>query len=154
MTTGFNELLRKTPMGFSQISAQDAAAHMDQFEVIDVRGPGEYAGGHIPGAKLAPLDQLAFLVNTLPKDKPLLMVCRSGQRSSVASQLLVNAGFDQVINLEGGMMGWAGQGHAVEVEGGEAARPAVGGMPRGAWAMAAVGMVVALAAVLGGNTLF
>jgi len=85
--------------------------------VIDVREPDEYVGplGHIPGATLIPLGQLGQRVGELPRDRPLVMVCRSGARSAQATAILQRAGFPQVANLNGGMLRWRGEGHAVEM---------------------------------------
>jgi rhodanese-related sulfurtransferase len=54
---------------------------------------------------LIPLDQLALRLDELPKDREIVVVCRSGNRSGVATALLERAGFD-AINLEGGMIAW------------------------------------------------
>ena len=85
-------------------------------EVIDVREPDEYIGplGHIRGAKLIPLGQLSQRTNELSRDRPLVMVCRSGARSGRATLLLQQAGFKQVANLNGGMLRWRAEGHAVD----------------------------------------
>lgn len=81
--------------------------HKDAF-VLDVREPAEFKGGHILNAKLMPLGKLAAQINELEKyrDQPLLVVCRSGNRSGSACALLSKQGFSQVYNLRGGMMDW------------------------------------------------
>ena len=73
--------------------------------VIDVREPDEYQAGHIAGAKLIPLGQLARKMFELPKDRDIVCVCASGSRSNVATQQLLRAGYP-AINLLGGMGGW------------------------------------------------
>ena len=85
-------------------------------QVVDVREPDEYVGplGHIRGAKLIPLGTLLARIEELPRDRPLVMVCRSGARSAQATQLLQRSGFANVANLNGGMLRWRGEGHAVE----------------------------------------
>lgn len=85
-------------------------------QVVDVREPGEWtdALGHIPGAVLMPLGQLADRLTELDRNRPLVAVCRSGSRSAQACQRLSGAGFTQVANLAGGMLRWRGQGHAVD----------------------------------------
>jgi sulfur dioxygenase len=87
------------------------------IEIVDVREPDEYVGplGHIRGAKLIPLGTLASRLDELPRDRPLVMVCRSGARSAQATLLLQKSGFDRVANLNGGMLRWRGEGHAVEM---------------------------------------
>lgn len=78
--------------------------------VIDVRTPGEYAElGHIPGAWLLPVDLMASAPAILPDDRAeVLVYCEHGVRSRAASELLVAAGIDRVLNLAGGLAGWRG----------------------------------------------
>ena len=78
-----------------------------EFEVIDVREVNEVAQGKIPGAIHIPLGLLEFRMNELDKNKTYVMVCRSGGRSSRATQFLEYYGYD-VINMQGGMMAWQG----------------------------------------------
>lgn len=74
--------------------------------IIDVREPHEYSGelGHLPGAELVPLAMLAATASAWDRDEPLLMVCRSGARSSRAADLLVGMGFTRIHNMVGGML--------------------------------------------------
>ncbi len=81
--------------------------------VLDVRQPSEFASGHIPGAVLIPLDQLAARMSELPKDREILCVCRSGARSGSATRTLQSAGY-QAVNLSGGMIAWQGAGFPVK----------------------------------------
>jgi glyoxylase-like metal-dependent hydrolase (beta-lactamase superfamily II)/rhodanese-related sulfurtransferase len=85
-------------------------------QVVDVRTPGEYHGplGHIRGAMLLPMDELASRIGELDPAGPVVTVCRSGTRSAQAATLLGKAGFGQVANLAGGMLRWRARGHAVE----------------------------------------
>jgi rhodanese-related sulfurtransferase len=103
---------------FADLSPADVAARLEGMGeepvILDVRTPGEFVGrdGHIEGALLVPLDQLE---ETLPKLRPLadrevIVVCHSGNRSSVASRMLCGAGFTQVANLDGGMSRWRRSG--------------------------------------------
>lgn len=73
---------------------------------FDVREPDEFTGelGHLPGARLVPLGALSASAEDWKKGDPLLIVCRSGARSARAAELLVQAGFESVLNLEGGML--------------------------------------------------
>lgn len=86
----------------------------DEVTLIDVREPYEYDGGHVPGALSMPLGQVAALAAELPKDQPLYVICRSGNRSLQASEALVEAGFQDVRNVDGGMIAWQAAGYAVE----------------------------------------
>jgi rhodanese-related sulfurtransferase len=74
--------------------------------VIDVREPHEFVGelGHLPGALLVPIGTLPASAREWRKDEPVLMVCRSGARSARAAEILVEEGFESVLNLEGGMI--------------------------------------------------
>jgi len=82
--------------------------------VLDVREDTEYAGGHIPGAVLLPLGQIPNRLNDIPKDKTVIAVCRSGHRSSQATQLLRQQGFDNIHNMLGGMNAWSQAGFEIQ----------------------------------------
>jgi rhodanese-related sulfurtransferase len=71
--------------------------------ILDVRTPGEYAGGHIKGSKNIPLQSLQQHMKNLPKDKTIITCCASGMRSGSAKSILQNNGFKEVYN--GG--GWS-----------------------------------------------
>ncbi len=90
------------------ITPQDVQARRAQGEdvvVLDVRQPEEYRHGHVAESTLIPLDQLALRLDELPKDRPVVAVCRSGNRSNVATGILKRAGFD-ALNVKGGMLAW------------------------------------------------
>lgn len=76
--------------------------------ILDVREPSEFAEGHLLNAKLIPLKKLAERVGELEKyrNKPILVVCRSGQRAGTGTSFLSKAGFTQAFNLSGGIMAW------------------------------------------------
>ena len=108
--------LTYTFAGVTEIHPQTLEEIALPVEIVDVREPDEFVGplGHIRGAKLIPLGQLAARVSELPRDRPLVMVCRSGARSGQATLFLQRAGFPRVANLSGGMLRWRGDGHAVD----------------------------------------
>lgn len=85
--------------------------HRDAVLILDVREPHEFDGplGHIAGARLLPLGQLAERAGELPRDRPIVTVCRSGSRSAQAVTVLQRAGFTRVANLAGGMLRWRAQ---------------------------------------------
>ncbi|MCB0115564.1 MAG: rhodanese-like domain-containing protein [Caldilineaceae bacterium] len=85
----------------------------DDVLVLDVREDWEYAAGHIPGTTLIPLGQLQSRLSELPTDKTIVAVCRSGNRSGQATDLLKKSGF-AVHNMTGGMNAWQQAGLAVE----------------------------------------
>ena len=82
--------------------------------LIDVREQWEYDAGHIPNVKLIPLGELPQRINEIPKDKFVVMTCRSGNRSNQATQFLRKRGFDNVHNMKGGILAWEKAGLPVE----------------------------------------
>jgi sulfur dioxygenase len=78
--------------------------------------PEEFAHGlgHIEGALLVPLGQLEARLAELPRDRPIVTVCRSGARSARAAAMLGKAGFAEVANLRGGMLRWRAEGHPAQ----------------------------------------
>lgn len=74
----------------------------DPVTVLDVREIHEYRAGHIEGAKLIPLDTLAHRTHELKRDDEILVICRSGNRSTEAAQILEQRGFYNVWSVEGG----------------------------------------------------
>ena len=89
-----------------------AAAHADGAAVVDVREPFEYVEGHVPGARLVPLAQLPTVVGDLPRNRPVYVICASGNRSLAAAQFLARAGID-ARSVSGGTGGWARSGRPV-----------------------------------------
>ncbi len=96
--------------GYRDVAPSEAVRLINQenAQVLDVREEKEFAGGHIVDSQLLPLGQLKARVDELDKSRPVLAVCRSGQRSGSACAMLRKAGFDNVYNLRGGVMAWAG----------------------------------------------
>ncbi|MGC9394850.1 MAG: rhodanese-like domain-containing protein [Anaerolineae bacterium] len=84
--------------------------------IIDVREPSEYAEGRIPGSTLIPLGELANRTDEVPTDVPVVMVCRSDNRSAQAVQILQKAGFTNIHNMTGGMIAWSQAGYLVEAD--------------------------------------
>lgn len=80
------------------------------LQLVDVRTPGEFAEGHLQGARNIPLDALAGSLGELSKDKPLALYCRSGNRSGTALRLVRAQGFPQAQHLEGGILAWQREG--------------------------------------------
>jgi len=91
----------------AEISVAEAAAKRDAGAfILDVREPSEWAESHIPGATLIPLGDLAARVNEVPRDKEVVVVCRSGNRSRTGRDLLAQAGYINVTSMTGGMKDW------------------------------------------------
>ncbi len=82
----------------------DAAKKRDAGAfILDVRTPEEWNEYHVPGSTLIPLDQLSNRVAEVPKDKEVVVVCRSGNRSATGRDVLLKAGYPQVTSLAGGL---------------------------------------------------
>jgi hydroxyacylglutathione hydrolase len=93
-----------------QISPADLAARLDEVTLIDVRGAGEWAAGHISGARHIPLGYLADRAQEIPRHAPVVMQCQSGRRSSIGASVLERLGFTHILNLSGGINAWASAG--------------------------------------------
>lgn len=112
--TGEIEALEFTHARYREVSAREAAGLIDNLHpfVLDVRTPGEFAGGHLEGAALVPVQQLAGRIGELAahKKEPVLIYCATGNRSTVAAKMLIDAGFEQVINMRRGISEWGRDG--------------------------------------------
>ena len=73
-------------------------------QFLDVREPDEFASGTLPGTVNVPLGELAAHVGELDPSRRVVLLCRSGNRSGRAAEFLVDSGFDDVVNLAGGML--------------------------------------------------
>ncbi|MEU6811630.1 rhodanese-like domain-containing protein [Streptomyces sp. NPDC046831] len=107
------------------VHPDQAAERLPEYTVIDVRTPGEYAAGRIPGAHNIPLDHLHTALPALKAAAArgeLLVVCASGQRSAAACRQLAAADIPAT-TLTGGTTAWAERGHPVHRDGGRAAWP-------------------------------
>ena len=102
--SGKDAYIDANPEKFSQL------IESGEGNLVDVRTPGEYAEGHIPGAKNFNVNGGAFKaqVSELDKKEPVYVYCRSGGRSVTASKQLKSMGFEKVYNLEDGFMSWQG----------------------------------------------
>jgi rhodanese-related sulfurtransferase len=94
------------------ISPQELSDLLSQgkAELIDVRTPAEYREVHIDGARNVPLDRLQpdslMAERNGQSDQPLYVTCKSGKRGSQACQKFIDAGFDRVVNVDGGVDAW------------------------------------------------
>jgi rhodanese-related sulfurtransferase len=80
------------------------------LDIIDVRDPGEWASGHLPGARLVPLGELRSDPKALLTRDGVLFVCAAGTRSQVAARLAAETGLTKLYNLSGGTRGWVSAG--------------------------------------------
>jgi rhodanese-related sulfurtransferase len=82
--------------------------------LVDVRDPEEWQQGHAPNAKLIPLGSLGNRLHEVPRDREVLLICRSGNRSGTAQRQLLRFGYERISNVSGGMNAWTGAGLPVE----------------------------------------
>jgi sulfur dioxygenase len=113
LTCNFGGVWEIQPVALEECIAGSGGA---AIQVIDVREPEEFSDvlGHIHGAQLLPLSQLATRMDEIRRDQPVVTVCRSGARSAQATVLLQKAGRTQVANLAGGMLRWRAECLPVE----------------------------------------
>lgn len=103
------------------ISASEAADLVagapEGLVVLDVRTPGEFAGGHLAGAINLDYEAAGFAdgLGTLDRDVPYLLYCRSGNRSAQAREMMRDLGFTEVYEIDGGINAWAQAGLGVVV---------------------------------------
>jgi glyoxylase-like metal-dependent hydrolase (beta-lactamase superfamily II)/rhodanese-related sulfurtransferase len=102
--------------GLWEIDPHGLEEHAANLQILDVREPDEFVGplGHIRGAILIPLGELAGRAGELRRDRPLVAVCRAGSRSAQALAILQQNGFTDTANLAGGMLRWRAEAHPVE----------------------------------------
>ncbi|MFO1524560.1 MAG: FAD-dependent oxidoreductase [Turneriella sp.] len=91
------------------ITSADLAARRGNFALLDVRGAGEIKHYPVDSDFQIPVDHLRENLAQLPKDKPLAVLCQSGQRSYIAQRILKQSGFKEVYNITGGWLGLAAQ---------------------------------------------
>lgn len=101
-----------------EISRAEARKLIDEgAQLVDVRADHEWEAGHIGGAKHVPLPELPQRTGEIDKDRPVVVYCRGGNRSSMATAALGEAGYDAV-KLSEGIVGWDGEDLPLEPEGG------------------------------------
>ena len=104
----YNRVLSNVP----SISSEESQKVLsdNNYRFLDVRTDGEYSDGHIPNSIHIPLQDIQSRISEIEKikDKKIIVYCRSGARSSMASKTLLKEGFD-VSNLTGGIMSWKGE---------------------------------------------
>jgi rhodanese-related sulfurtransferase len=106
-------------LGLAGVKSVDPAGAVDLVNhhdglVVDVREDREWQQGHVRDAKHIPVGQIGQRSGELPSDRPLVVMCRSGSRSATAAARLKKAGFEQVYNLNGGVMAWRNAGLPLE----------------------------------------
>ncbi|MGC9007594.1 MAG: rhodanese-like domain-containing protein [Halothiobacillaceae bacterium] len=114
IATEISRLTRK----YAEISPTEASRMMSHEEplLLDVREINEYREGYLRDAKHIPLGQLGSKIDQLAswKDRPVIIYCRTGNRSGMACNLLAKQGFTKLYNLAGGIMAWKHDGLPVK----------------------------------------
>jgi len=94
-------------------SLHERIATGDDVLLVDIRTPAEIAQGAIPDAMRLPMHLIPIRINELPKDRDLVLYCRSGARSYQACAYMMQQGYDRVLNLRGGIIAWARHGYPI-----------------------------------------
>jgi len=103
-------LLRPSGGGISNVDAAGAQSAIDSgAQVIDVRTPGEYQMGHIPGAVNVPVDTLEAQAQSWDKDATYVVYCATGQRSATAVETMKALGFTNIKHFSAGIQAWTGK---------------------------------------------
>jgi glyoxylase-like metal-dependent hydrolase (beta-lactamase superfamily II)/rhodanese-related sulfurtransferase len=107
---------RRSFAGVLEVEPEWLGEHLGEVLVLDVREPAEWNGelGRVPRARHLPLGDLRAHLDELPRERPIVAVCRAGGRSAEASLILEQAGFPRAANLSGGMIRWHDLGLPVE----------------------------------------
>ncbi len=87
-----------------------SALNDPDVQIIDCREQEEWDAAHVDGTTLMPLDSIGQRLGELDRNRPVIIVCRSGRRSLIAAQQLVAVGFSDVKSMNGGLIAWAQQG--------------------------------------------
>ena len=104
--------------GTREVSREEAQKLIDDgAQLVDVRAEHEWEAGRIGGAKHLPLAELAERTGELDRERPVVLYCRGGNRSSMATEALADAGFEAA-KLSEGIVGWEEAGLPLEPEGG------------------------------------
>lgn len=115
--------MRRVAPGSDYTPRQVAALlKTDEVQLIDVRRRHEHAAGRIAGSRLIELASLGTELSSIGRERPVIVYCRSGGRSALAVQALLNAGFD-AHNMSGGMLEWQAAGLPLDPSDGFVAEP-------------------------------
>lgn len=110
VVTGTITVIEYEQPSYKALSAKEAEAFIKQRKpfILDVRTPREYKSGHIANSTLIPVQVLQSRIEELDvyKNGPVLIYCATGNRSTVASKILIDSGFKEIVNLKRGIVDW------------------------------------------------
>ncbi len=102
----WTKVVRPKMLGIKKMTAGAYPDFKEEHSLVDVRSTGEWNGGHPANAIHIPLNEFEQKMNKIPKDKPLILICASGMRSSMAATMAAKAGYQDVYNFAGGFGSW------------------------------------------------
>ena len=115
---GLIKVVELEQKNYAELSSEEAWKLMNESPpfVLDVRTQPEFYRGYLKGATLVPLQELQYRVNELEqyKNHPIMIYCATGNRSTTAAKILLDAGFKDIMNLRTGIVGWASKGYNVQ----------------------------------------
>jgi rhodanese-related sulfurtransferase len=103
-------------MQIREIASTELKARIDAgeaIEILDIRSNAELAQGILPNSQHLPMHLIPVKINDLPKDRDVILYCRSGARSFQACAYLAQQGLTNVVNLRGGIIDWAKMGFEI-----------------------------------------
>lgn len=112
------DLVAQAKQSITEVSANEAQPNISQMLVLDVREPGEFAQGHLPGAINLPRGLLEFKINDHPafngkQGAEILVYCQAGGRSALATETLQKMGYQKPISMAGGFKSWIDNGFEI-----------------------------------------
>ncbi len=112
------DLIAKAKQQITEVSTEEGKAMLGSVAVLDVREPGEFAMGHLPGAINLPRGLLEFKISDHPifkdrQDNEILVYCQVGGRSALAVETMLQLGYQKPLSLAGGYKAWAENGNEI-----------------------------------------
>ncbi|MDQ7005570.1 MAG: rhodanese-like domain-containing protein [Ghiorsea sp.] len=102
----WTKVVRPKMLGIKKMTAGAYPDFDESHTLVDVRSTGEWNGGHPANAIHIPLNEFEQKMNSIPKDKPVVLICASGMRSAMAATMVAKAGHKDVYNFAGGFGSW------------------------------------------------
>jgi phage shock protein E len=115
LTASFSQAVG--PVNVNSREAQALLSKNGKVVLLDVRTPDEYRQAHLKGSLLISLGELSRRVQEIPRDRPVLIYCAVGARSSTAASFLSSRGYREVYNMTDGIVGWYKNGLPLQMGG-------------------------------------